>query len=911
MIPTSIKEVMTTDLLTVSADMLVTDAAALMAEKSISCLLTVVDGKPDGILTERDLLHIASHDIDSTGLSIQHLLHSPVISGHADMGVYEAFDLLIEKNIRHPGIIDDSGVLIGLVTFSNLIAATDLDDFLQTKPVSAVMTQKLQTIKTNESLHNALSLMDHKSISCVVAVEEEGRPVGILTERDVASLIYQNLDFQNTLVSEVMCSPVQTVSDSAATYEVSALMQKLRFRRMVVVDSQGVLVGIVTQYDLIKGVQGKYIESLRQHLKHKSAELEGARRHLEEKKLLEHIVGHIPVVHYACVLEAHALVPYYVSPNIENLFGYPTTVCLNQKDWWSSILYKQDAERVFNASIVAQQSGLNSFAHEYRIHKADSSIAWIRDEMSIVRNADGDITEIIGSWMDITDRKSSEQGFQAVVENMLDPVVIHQDGLVVFSNPAGVRLIGAESQEQILGTSIYDYLLSEGRSGAEERVAEVVSKGITVAGVEEKFRALDGRIVIAEVSSMPIDYRGRACVLSICHDVTWRKQAEEDLAKSQEQFYQAQKMEAIGTLVGGIAHDFNNMLAGITGNLYLAKKGVQGNQNVIQKLENVENLSFRAADMIHQLLTYARKDKVKMKTLPLTPFVKETLKFLRASVPENIQMKQDICSDSLQIKGDGTQLHQVLMNLVNNSCDALEGVEAPCITIRLEAFQADELFVEKHDYFEAGVYAHISVEDNGCGIADKNLENLFEPFFTTKEIGKGTGLGLAMVFGAVKTHHGFIEVESIEGSGSTFHIYLPVAEAEGVMPAAQQQWEPVHGHGEIILLVDDEVHILETGKEVLSSLGYQVLTAADGKQAVELFKAHAEEIDLCILDVVMPVMSGDKAARAIRQVKPLVKIIFASGYDRSSQTDMGDETLFSKPFSIVELSQLIRQKLES
>ena len=389
---------------------------------------------------------------------------------------------------------------------------------------------------------------------------------------------------------------------------------------------------------------------------------------------------------------------------------------------------------------------------------------------------------------------------------------------------------------------------------------------------------------------------------------------QSDLTKiedMEQQFHQAQKMEALGTLVGGIAHDFNNILAGITGGLYLAKKQVRENPDVVQRLTSVEQLALRAAEMIKQLLTFARKDRVSMKEMPLTPFIKETLKFLRASVPENIMIHQNICNDDLQIKGDGTQLHQVLMNLVNNACDALEGVDDPVITIRLAAFHTDDEFIETHTYFTAGLYAHLSVEDNGCGIPEHQIEHLFEPFFTTKEVGNGTGLGLAMVFGAVKSHHGFVEVDSAGGEGSIFHIYIPFLETKTTASALLQDEEIADGHGEMILLVDDEQYIIETGKEVLESLGYQVLTASNGQQAVEIFKAHAEEIDLCIFDLIMPVMNGDKAAQRIRQINPHVKVIFSSGYDEHIQTAIKNETVLSKPFSIVEMSHLIQQKLNA
>jgi len=242
----------------------------------------------------------------------------------------------------------------------------------------------------------------------------------------------------------------------------------------------------------------------------------------------------------------------------------------------------------------------------------------------------------------------------------------------------------------------------------------------------------------------------------------------------EEKRLQAQKMEALGTLVGGIAHDFNNMLAGITGNLYLAKQKLRNHPEAIGNLDNIEKLSRRAADMIQQLLAFARKSMVNMKETPLVPFVKESIKFLRTSVPESIHLHQYICSDALTVRADATQIHQVLMNLVNNACDATQGVDEPRIFIRLKAFETDEAFMKRHTYFKPGRYAHLSVEDNGYGIPETQIKTVFEPFFTTKAVGKGTGLGLSMVFGAIKTHHGFIDVESVEGEGATFHIYIPL-----------------------------------------------------------------------------------------------------------------------------------------
>lgn len=404
------------------------------------------------------------------------------------------------------------------------------------------------------------------------------------------------------------------------------------------------------------------------------------------------------------------------------------------------------------------------------------------------------------------------------------------------------------------------------------------------------------------------DADGSPCHISgTAQDISEKKQLE-------EQFLQAQKMEALGTLVGGIAHDFNNVLAGITGNLYLAKQQKQLPPHAEERLHTVETLAFRAASLIQQLLTFARKDKVSMQAIPFIPFLKETMKFLRSSIPENVTLSQEISDTPMIIRGDGTLIHQVLMNLINNARDALEGVENPRIDIRLACIHTDPDFRHRYPHATHDAYAHLSIADNGCGIAEHQITHLFEPFFTTKEPGKGTGLGLAMAFGAVQTHGGFIDVDSNIGKGSVFHLYLPVEEIMEVTPELAQKAKPEIGHGETILLVDDEEYVINTGKQVLESLGYRVLSARDGKEAVELFRANSEQIALVIMDAVMPRMSGAKAVEQIRKIVPDAKVLFCSGYDLEStlprDLSSADTLFLSKPYNVGDLSKLIRKLLE-
>ena len=507
------------------------------------------------------------------------------------------------------------------------------------------------------------------------------------------------------------------------------------------------------------------------------------------------------------------------------------------------------------------------------------------------------------------ERKQAEKAVrklsQAIDQAGESIMITDRKGVIEYTNPAFERITGYSAEEAIGRTP---RMLKSGNQDATfyKGMWDTIISGQVWHGKVVN-RKKDGSSYPTMLTISPIiDYSGDEATYS--HFVGIQSDLTE-LEGLEHQFHQAQKMDAIGTLVGGIAHDFNNMLAGMTGNLYLAKRRTREMPDVVQKLGNIEELAFRASDMIQQLLTYARKGVISMKPVPLNLFIKETLKLLHSAVPENIKVHQDICNDMLQISGDGAQLHQVLMNLVNNARDALEGVDDPNITIGLESFHADDTFIATHQYFKAGNYVHLSVEDNGCGIPKHQIQHLFEPFFTTKEEGKGTGLGLAMVFGAIKTHQGFIEVESVKGEGTTFHIYLPLLESEDIATASSQKQVVAEGKGEKILLVDDQQQVVDTGKEVLESLGYQVLTTTDGQKAVELFEARAEEIDLVILDVVMPVMGGHKAAQCIRRINPDAKIILSTGYDKEIQTDMEHETVLNKPFFIEEMSHLIRQQL--
>lgn len=499
----------------------------------------------------------------------------------------------------------------------------------------------------------------------------------------------------------------------------------------------------------------------------------------------------------------------------------------------------------------------------------------------------------------------SLQKFSQAIEQTAEVITItDQHGIIEYVNPAFSKITGYSADEAIGATP--QLFRDESYQHLSEEIRHAITQGKTWQGKVSEMKK-DGSTYPAMLTISPIrDETG-----TITHHVS----VHEDLTRIQqleEQFYQAQKMEAVGTLVGGIAHDFNNMLAGITGNLHLARKAADGQPKIIEKLSRIDNLSKRAADMIKQLLTFANKDMVQKSHVALTPFLKETLKLHQVSVPENVSLNLEICDD-MQVSGDITQLQQVLLNLITNARDAVANVQIPRIDIKLEHYHASPAFQRKHESYTQAEYAHLSISDNGQGIPENNQAHIFEPFYSTKEVGKGTGLGLSMVFGSLKSHDGLIEVDSSEDRGTIFHIYLPLLKGE-------HRDEPLHdesvspGEGETILLVDDENDVLETIGEVLHSLGYQLLKAKDGEIALKLFREHSDAIDLILTDVVMPKTGGFELIEQARNIKPSIPVIFASGYDKKLDSgfdsELDNSIMLTKPCPIDQLAQSIRKMLD-
>jgi len=504
-----------------------------------------------------------------------------------------------------------------------------------------------------------------------------------------------------------------------------------------------------------------------------------------------------------------------------------------------------------------------------------------------------------------------EPPFDALVKAVNAAVFIIQGTKYRYANPVAEKLTG-HSVARLQSMDFWEIVHpDEQESVRESGLAR--QNGLDMPE-EYPIRILHKSGAVHQVmfSASLIQMDHQTAVLGVVQDVSAHAIRQE---RMDDQLLQAQKMEAIGTLVGGIAHDFNNILAGITGNVFLARSFAGDRDKVVAKMDRIDKLSFRAAGMIKQLLAFARKDMVDMQAFAFAPFLNEIIQHVRVESGDGAHLRTDInIGDVMRVKGDTAQLQQVLLHLIHNAFDAVAECKTPQVDISVDLFGADDAFVQAHEGIGGRDMICVRIRDNGCGISRESMNHIFEPFFSTKGVGKGSGLGLSMVYGALQTHAGAIEVESQAGEGSCFSIYLPVYGLCAV--SGKDDDIQIHsGHGECILLVDDDTSVLSTGSEVLRSLGYRVLVAASGREALDMYGEHGEEIDLVVLDVVMPEMGGQDVALALQERRPDVNLMFATGYDQSGALKrlqgMDANDILLKPFSIAELSLALRRKLET
>jgi PAS domain S-box-containing protein len=443
-----------------------------------------------------------------------------------------------------------------------------------------------------------------------------------------------------------------------------------------------------------------------------------------------------------------------------------------------------------------------------------------------------------------------------------------------------------------------------------EKYLQIRARG--TGTVETRWQRKDGEAIDVLLSSTPLDPSDWSMgVTFTALDITASKHGEQERLRLEDRLRQAQKMEAIGTLAGGIAHDFNNILAAIIGFAELAKIEAQGNGEVTANLAEVLKASFRARDLVRQILTFSRQTETEFGPIQIQLIVKEALKLLRASLPSTIQVRQDLASEGL-VLGDPTQIHQVVMNLCTNAFHAMHergGVlEVGLSETQIGASPPPDLRV-----LPQGPCLKMRVRDSGPGIDPSIIHRIFDPYFSTKEKGKGTGLGLAVVHGIVKSHRGAIQVSSRLGEGATFDVYFPMVQAAAAMAEANSEAAVVGGR-ERILFVDDEPTIEFLGRQMLGSLGYEVATCGTAIAALELFRSDPSAFDLVITDMTMPLMTGDRMALEMMGLRPDLPVIICTGFNelltKEHAQELGIREILMKPFLKNEAATLIRQVLD-
>jgi PAS domain S-box-containing protein len=511
--------------------------------------------------------------------------------------------------------------------------------------------------------------------------------------------------------------------------------------------------------------------------------------------------------------------------------------------------------------------------------------------------------EIVGAfWIvqDVTQRRESEARFRQLAENVDDAFWILDVGTkqMLYVNPAFQRMRGCP--EEPMNPDPFSYLASVHELD-RDRVVEAFQKAPHAVNEEYRIVQPDGAICWHWARTFPIrDGHGNLYRIGgIARDITGRK-------KMEGQFLRAQRMESIGTLAGGIAHDLNNVLSPIIMAVELLKMKTDDPVSH-EVLTTVESSAHRGAEMVQQVLSFARGVEGERLMVHPKHLVKEIQKIVADAFPKNIEMKVSWKPELWNVLGDPTQLHQVLLNLCVNARDAMPN--GGRITISTENVMLDEHFAAMHLEAKAGPHVVLQVQDSGSGMSAATLEKIFDPFFTTKELGKGTGLGLSTSLAIIKSHGGFILVNSEMGRGSTFRIHLPAQDSEVVEEEATSQSQLRRGHGELILVVDDEASIRTVTQQTLEAFGYRVVVACDGVDAVSVYAAQHGEIAAVITDMMMPIMDGPAMIQVLAKINPRGKVIAASGlkgqYDIAKSVYPTVKDFLPKPYTTEELLQTL------
>jgi PAS domain S-box-containing protein len=501
--------------------------------------------------------------------------------------------------------------------------------------------------------------------------------------------------------------------------------------------------------------------------------------------------------------------------------------------------------------------------------------------------------------------QASEKRYRSLFEESKDMVFITTpEGKIIDINPAGVELLGFQSKEEVLELGFMLNFCND--PGDRAAFREEIEKEGYVKDYEITFKRKDGEPIAALVTATLVrDQEGNITAYrGIIRDITGQKKLEQQLT-------QAQKMEAIGTLAGGIAHDFNNILAVIIGYGELMLDELEEGNEMRKSVEQIVSASGRGAELVNQILAFSRQTRQNRRSINLSTIIEESLRLLRSILPTTIEIRRDIRAASAHILADPTQVHQVIMNFGTNAWHAMRE-KGGILDVSLDEVIMDAETVKKYQDIKPGLYFKLTISDTGHGMTLEVMKHIFEPYFTTKATGEGTGMGMAVTHGIVKSHGGDISVTSEPGKGTTFHVFFPKIE-EKVEPESKSNGK-IPGGSERILLVDDEVALTEAGTRILKRLGYDVVGISDAITALEAFRKEPDRFHLVISDLTMPHMTGIQLAEEIKKIKPDIAIILCSGFSASLTPEQikafGISEFIMKPIIKSELAWGIRRVLD-
>jgi len=540
-----------------------------------------------------------------------------------------------------------------------------------------------------------------------------------------------------------------------------------------------------------------------------------------------------------------------------------------------------------------------------------NQIIYLGTWLAPIQGESGEVKAVLDISRNITDRKQieealleSERKYRSLVDNANDAIFIAQDGLIKFPNPSTLRLTGYDEKDYA-NTPFLDLIHPDDKEMVLDRHRRRL-QGEDVPN-NYSFRVFNktGAELWVQLNGVLIEWEGKPAILCFLRDITPQKRLE-------AQILQAQKMEAVGILAGGIAHDFNNLLQTILGYTEILLMDDGNNSIPNQELNQIKHAAKRGAELTQQLLTFSRKVQSKLRPVNLNQEVRQIEKLLKRTIPKMVEVELDLADDLKTVHADPAQIEQILMNLAVNARDAMP--EGGKIIIHTQNVTLDKLFCKDHLGAKPGHYAGLTVSDTGHGMDEETLRHIFDPFFTTKGVGKGTGLGLAMVYGIIKSHGGYIHCVSEKGKGTHFNIYFPVAEQVIIEEKPRKEEKEPRGGRETILLVDDEEPILNFGEKCLKIYGYAVLKALNGEDCLNIYKEKKDIIDLIVLDLLMPGMGGQKCLEEILKMNPKAKVVIASGYSANgfpkNLVEAGAKAFINKPYDVNQIFGVIREVLD-